>query len=217
MKTRAGVLGALLAVGLISSNAANANLITFYGSYDSPPAGPQITYDADDDRGTLLCGTEASLSCEGLLSDLPDGIYDPNVPGVDTADGFDSSAADLFVIGSSSDAAELAFVNAALAAYNTSVSSGTKTDVNQDSYTFTSSALYILFKIGTEPNYALIHNTTGGAVTYDYSALRQEGAGLSHITEFGGTVSVPEPHTSLLLGAGLLAMAFTWRRKKAKA
>lgn len=216
MKTRAGVLGGLLATGLMSGNAANANLITLYGSYDNDPAGSQITYDGGDDRGTLLCGTLGSASCEGLLSDLADGVYDPDVPDVTTADGFSTSAADLFVSGSS-DADELAFVNAALAGTGTSFSSGTKTEVNLDSFSFTSSALYILFKIGTQPNYALIHNTTGGSVTYDYSALRQEGAGLSHITEFGGTVSVPEPHTSLLLGAGLLAMAFTWRRKKAKA
>jgi len=37
---------------------------------------------------------------------------------------------------------------------------------------------------------------------------------LSHITEYGGNVGVPEPETLLLLGPAVLAIALKLRRRK---
>lgn len=205
MKLRPHFFAALSAVGILAANVANAVPLTLYGSYSNK----DNYYDAADDRGVLDC----SIGCSGLTSSLLSGYYTANVPSVSTQSGFNTLYADLFYLGNNSEASELAFVNAVL---NPDYSTGTRTDTGgATSYSFTSSALYLLLKIGASPDMALIYNSSGQTQTYSYTAYPGEGAGLSHLTEYGRLVKVPEPETFALFGAGLLAMAFVRRRRTA--
>lgn len=207
MNVRSQVLSASLAIGVLFANAASAVPITLYGSYSHQDG----LYDAGDDRGQVTC----SVGCSGLLSSLPSGPYDSDVPNVLTADGFSTDSADLFYLANNSEAGELAFVNAVV---DPDFVEGAHTDGGgATSFSFTSAALYILLKIGTSPDVALIWNTSGGEQTYSYTGYRAEGAGLSHYVEYGGPVSVPEPETFLLLAPGVLVMALRMRRRKVAA
>jgi hypothetical protein len=192
---------------MLFATAASAVPITLYGSYSQKDG----LYDADDDRGQLSC----SVGCSGLTSSLVSGHYDADVPDVLSQSGFSSEYADVFYLANNSDAAELAFVNAVI---NPDYATGVRTDTGGlSSYTFSSAAVYILLKIGATPDMALIWNTSGQAQTYSYLGFPQEGAGLSHITEYGGPTSVPEPETLLLLVPGVLALALRLRRRPAVA
>ena len=198
---------AVAVIGLGAATGASAATLVFLGGVTPPPPGQQITYDADTQRGQLTC----SLGCEGLLSNLPSGIYSPGVPSDATADGWSASAADLFNLANSSDATELAFVNLFA---DPDFASGTKS-VNNPALTFTSSAEFILFKIGSDPNVALIKNTFADNV-FTYTPFAGQGAGLSHYTEFGqnDAAPVPLPAGLPLLIAGLGALGIIAARRR---
>lgn len=188
------------------------------------------TYDATTVRDVLTCDT----GCQGLDSSATTntevkGSKKPKVDPVElalptegTATGFVDGYSDLFVTSNSSDASELAFVNAVTGG---GFMSGTKTDGGGAStFDFISNALYILFKIGSEPNVTIVKNLAYGTA-FSFEQVGQ-GAGLSHFTEFGeyedpnggvtpSPVPVPAALPLMLGGFGLAGVVL--RRKKRNA
>lgn len=171
--------------GVVAAPMANATPISFYNDATVDPP--------DTLRFTLGCGS-ADGSCAGLLEALVD----------ESPYTFDATAllGDLFELADSGDATEIAFVNGAT---GESFITSTKTDEGGvSSKAFSTSADYFLIKIGLTPNYALIHNVSGGALNLFFTQDGQ-GAGFSHLTEFGdGTVTVPEPAALGMFGLGVL-------------
>lgn len=206
----AALVSGAMVVGMASG--ASATTLTFLGAYNPDPNGPQITYVPDEERGSLTC-----TSCTGLLSTLPGGVYDPDVPDASTHDGFSGTSADLFALANSNPDTELAFVNAVIDPDFATTSTQLTTGINNGNASFVTSAEYILFKIGASPDYALIHNTVANN-TFDYTAFSNEGAGLSHYVEFGSVSPVPLPAALSFMLTGLAGLGFLgWRKRSAVA
>ncbi|MDH2327366.1 hypothetical protein QCN27_10850 [Cereibacter sp. SYSU M97828] len=141
-------------------------------------------------RGTLTC----TPSCEGLLLDGT----------------FSASRSDVFSV-HPSDKGELTFVNGKT---NEMFEQITKNE--SPGVTFSSTAAYILLKIGggNRFNAALVKNTSGGLLTLAYAAEKR--SGLSHVSEFGTAVPpapVPLPAAGGLLAAGMVALGLLRRRR----
>jgi hypothetical protein len=151
------------------------------------------TFPATLFRGTMSC----DLSCEGLVGDTPTV--------------FSSTAARLYDLPDSSKTTELAWVNGLT---GESFLSGTKTTAPGGNLTFTSAALYILIKIGRDPNVTLFKNTSGAPLTLSWVAEPGTGGGLSHFTEFGQVSPIPLPAALPLLAGGLGMLGWLGRRKK---
>ena len=202
-------LAACFALSAFAQPAGAAVTLNFLGSVEPPPPGSDVTYVPGTLRGTLEC----SVSCMGLLSNFPAGVYPGSneLPPASSANGFGGEA-DLFDLANSSDASELAFVNANV---NPDFVSGTKGHNNAGGMLmFISGAEYLLFKIGTDPNYALIKNTSPGQ-TFKYTEVSGQGAGISHITSFGSATVIPLPASLPLLLAGLAGIGLLGRRRRA--
>lgn len=144
-------------------------------------------------RGTLTC----SSGCEVLVSQ----------PG-----SYSSAKGQVFTVHPPNDAKELAFVNANLTGGD-SLFSGVNKD-ESPSNSFMSSALYILFKIGSGNtfNMFLVHNT-GGNQLFAWSGT--QASGLSHTNSFGEISPVPLPAAGYLLMGAIGGLALLRRRKKA--
>jgi len=203
------ITGSLLAAGalLLASPASASFIIT--GAYEGPPS--PFTYDEDELRATVTCA-----GCEILDYNGGDIVDTTDRPNSADADDFDAAAGNFFINefgGNPED--EQDWVNAVLVAIGSSdtVDLGTKTDNPLDENNqFCSDAEYILLKVGQEPEYSLIHNTSGTEQCFTYLAEAGTGSGLSHITEYGGNGTVSEPSILALFGAGLLVLGFLRRR-----
>ena len=120
---------------------------------------------------------------------------------------------------------ELAWVNSILNPDSTTWS-GIKTE--DVAYFKTDTVNIFAFLLDSEPGYYLIKNATKVALyennnsygwgVFDLSALSSglnlsatDDLVISHVTEFGETTHVAEPHTFLLLGLGLLGLAYSRR------
>ena len=160
---------------------ANASsLLTFYN--DLP---------TDTQRFTVSC----TLGCDAWEGTTP------------TTWGLDG---DLFALGSSGDATEIAKVNT-VTSKSPAFTSLIKTETG-GFVGFTSSAEYILIKIGSTPNYGLIRNALAGNVfTFTQTGT---GAGFSHSSEFGTVSAVPVPAAAWLFGTALIGFIGFSRRTK---
>ena len=78
---------------------------------------------------------------------------------------------------------------------------------------FTSSAEYILFKIGKGPNVGIIHNLSLGNM-FTFTSIAGQGAGFSHYSEFGKVSAVPVPAAAWLFGTALIGFIGMSRRTK---
>ena len=161
-----------------------ANVVTFYD-------------DASDltstERLTITCNL-----CEGWIGPL------------DT--DFSASLGDMFDINGGNPTDETNAVNAIL---GTSFGTGTKTETGLgDSVTVTSSAEYLLLKVGQTPDYAIIK--LNGDSSFDFAAYDGTGSGLSHYLEFGQGMrtAVPVPAAVWLFGTALIGFVGVSRKRK---
>jgi hypothetical protein len=174
-----------LAAGALALTATGANAATVITVDDSNPAEGAI-------QGTVTC----YLSCAGYTNP---GWSNTNAVMFTTSPDIKDETAKVNEI-----TGEL-FIT------------GKKTDPANGSMTsFTSSAMYILFKIGggNELAHFLIRNTSGGSIDISWAKGNDQGTGLSHYTEFGGTAAVPVPAAGLLLIGALGGLAALRRRRR---
>jgi hypothetical protein len=85
---------------------------------------------------------------------------------------------------------------------------------NEDPDTsYSSNALYQLFKIGKTPNVGVLKNTAGVVQTYSFDQVAT-GSGLSHISNYGVVAPVPLPAAGLMLITALGGLGFAARRRR---
>ena len=155
-------------------------------------ASSLLTFYNDLPAGTERFTVSCTLGCDA---------YEGTTPTTWGLDG------DLFETGNSGSATEIAKVNAITGETYTSM---TKDETGTE--TFTSNAEYILIKIGRGPNVGLIRNALAGNM-FTFTATGQ-GAGLSHVTEFGQVSAVPVPASVWLFGTALIGFIGFSRRTK---
>lgn len=120
---------------------------------------------------------------------------------------------------------ELTWVNSIISPDSTTWNGIKTADV---AYFETDTTHVFAFLLDSEPGYYLIKNATKVALyennhsygwgVFDLSVLSEDmnlsatdDLVISHVTEFGETTNVAEPHTLLLLGFGLLGLAYSRR------
>lgn len=228
MNTKA--LLAALALAALPA-AGSAATLNFLGDVTNGARGAK-NYVSATVRGTLTCA-----ACAGLDSSQADNTgKPPTLPDAGDATGFSGATfADLFDLPNAGDATEVDFVDAVMAKlfkpkFTTAVAKvlGTGGDLS-----FTSSAAYLLVKLGSGPNYALVKNTSQAKQSYAWAGAAGMGAGLSHYVEFGSVCqtgdsdcdgvidpvlppppAVPVPAAGLLLATALGGLTALRRRRR---
>lgn len=184
---------AVVGAGMALGTAAQASTIEVWNDtqYDVPA-------NTVANRGSVTC-----TSCEVLT-------YNPS------SFTFSSTTGELFDGPTNSgDATEAAWVNTVLGTSFTTadVTAGKVSTGIFDSYSYTTSAQYVILKIGKNPDYTVLMNTSGGAMTWSWNNYKADGGGLSHYITLGDPAPVPLPAAGLLLLGALGGLAAVRRRK----
>lgn len=156
-----------------------------------------------DDVNTLLIDatvqtTPASLSVviQGFLAPFTGALSDVRADEINQ--------------GNSSEATELAFLNAMI---DPDVAGALRTCNGNCLDTFVITTTYFLLKFGQDSAY--FKNLTGQAITITLASIGGTGSGLSHITQFGPS-AVPIPAALPLLLTGLGGIGWLARRRARK-
>lgn len=164
-------------------------------------------YDTNPTNGTADRGDLTCTACQVIQ-------YNP------TTFSFATDFGELFRGPSNSGAAsEAAWVNSVLGTSFTgaNVTAGKVTPVGAGKLaTFVTTALYIVLKIGENPDYTIIKNTSAtGSMEWFWRGRDGQGAGLSHFVNLGTAPStVPVPAAGFLLLGALGGLAMVRRRRK---
>ena len=164
--------------------------------------------DTSAERAELTCGG----LCEVLFTQFSAGP-----PVVDSV--FSTTEGRLFAVDNSAQS-EADWVNANTgSSFSKDDAEDGKTEldelgvvVDKENFTFTTDAMFILFKIGFAPETTLVKNLSGGTLELTWKATGR-GAGLSHYTEFGA-VAIPLPAGGLLLITALGGLGIAVRRRR---
>lgn len=218
MNIKLGLGAALVGMSMLVGGTASAATLNILGS--AKLNGNGANYTAETVSAELIC----SLGCQGINSSATTDTTVPlGLPTVSTFTAFVPGYSDLFIDGNSSNPTNEALFVSTVTGVTYSATTQKTAGIVQGAASFTTSALYILLKIGNEPNLTIIKNTGGLNNVFTYTPKAGEGAGLSHYAEFGrfggggGTGEIPLPAGMPLMLAGLGAMAFLARRKARKA
>lgn len=178
-----------------------AGLLATAALMTAPVAANAVAINVYNDSNAVLRGTVTCDSCQVLYYDaayLFGTVYGETFSGPQ----------------GSSEADEAAWLNSVIGTSYTE-DDADKTDTNSaENGTWQSTALYLVIKLGRDPEYSVIKNTSGGLFSFSWASNAGTGSGLSHFTAFGGH-QVPEPATLGMLGLGLLGLGLGSRRRRA--
>ncbi len=188
-------LGAVAVVAALGLTSLQANAATFSAINVFNDTDINSSYSATQ-RGILTCSSCDVLTYSG-------GLY-----------AFDSTVGELFDGPTNSgDANEASWVNLVTGSSFTGTDVGAGKNAGTSGVNYITNALYVILKIGTNPNYTVVRNTSGGSFNFSWSGLRGTGAGLSHYVELGAS-QVPIPAAGVLLIGALGGLGFAGRRRR---
>lgn len=166
--------------------------------------------------------TRASVDCTGCSALLytkdatdaggvggANNVVEGTIPG---DHGFGTGFGELFTNGFGVNPTdEVAWINSVLGTTYV-LGNHAKTNGTTDGTLYTSSADYVIVKVGRDPNYTILRND-GGGIDFKWYGASGGGAGISHFSEIG-VAPIPVPAAGFLLAGALGGLAALRRRRK---